>query len=69
MARQSATLLSVHKGPVTNPYAAQLAAQGKEPSKTPAPKKVFPCTIGARTFETDPVTEYKEALADFLNGI
>jgi hypothetical protein len=50
-----------------NPYTAQLAAQGKEPSTAPAPKKVFPCTIGARTFETE--AEYKEALADFLNGI
>jgi hypothetical protein len=50
-----------------NPYVAQLAAQGKQPSKAPATKKTFPCTIGARTFETE--AEYKEALADFLNGI
>ena len=50
----------------SNPYAQQIAQQGKEPSKAPAPKRTFPCTIGARTFETE--AEYREALADFLNG-
>jgi len=49
-----------------NPYTAQVIAQGREPSKAPAPKRTFPCTIGARTFETE--EQYKEALADFLNG-
>jgi hypothetical protein len=49
-----------------NPYAQQIIAQGKEPSNAPAPKRTFPCTIGARTFETE--AEYREALADFLNG-
>jgi hypothetical protein len=29
-------------------------------------KRTFPCTIGARTFDTE--EEYLEALADFLNG-
>lgn len=28
--------------------------------------RTFPCTIGARTFQTQ--EEYDEALADFLNG-
>lgn len=50
----------------SNPYRAQILAQGKEPSKAPAPKRTFPCTIGWRTFETE--AEYQEALADFLNG-
>jgi len=50
----------------SNPYAQQILSQGKEPSKAPAPKRTFPCTIGARTFETE--AEYQEALADFLNG-
>jgi hypothetical protein len=50
----------------TNPYTAQVIAQGREPSKAPAPKRTFPCTIGLRTFETEEA--YQEALADFLNG-
>ncbi len=50
----------------SNPYAQQIAQQGKEPSKAPAPKRTFPCTIGARTFHTE--EEYQEALHDFLNG-
>ena len=49
-----------------NPYTAQVIAQGREPSKAPAPKRTFPCTIGARTYETE--AAYQEALADFLNG-
>ena len=50
----------------SNPYTAQVIAQGREPSKAPAPKRTFPCTIGARTFETE--EQYQEALHDFLNG-
>ena len=50
----------------TNPYAQQVLAQGRDLSNAPAPKREFPCTIGARTFETE--AEYQEALADFLNG-
>ena len=49
-----------------NPYAQQILAQGKEPSKAPAPKAQYPRTIGARVFQTE--AEYREALADFLNG-
>lgn len=49
-----------------NPYTVQVIAQGREPSKAPAPKRTFPCTIGARYFETE--AAYQEALADFLNG-
>jgi hypothetical protein len=50
----------------SNPYKAQILAQGREPSKAPASKRTFPCTIGLRTFETE--EQYQEALADFLNG-
>jgi hypothetical protein len=50
----------------SNPYAQQVLAQGRDLSNAPAPKREFPCTIGARTFETE--AEYQEALADFLNG-
>jgi hypothetical protein len=50
-----------------NPYTAQILAQGKEPSKAPAPKADYPRTIHGRTFETE--AEYREALADFLNGM
>ena len=50
----------------TNPYAQQVLAQGRDLSNAPAPKRQFPCTIGARTFETE--AEYQEALADFMNG-
>jgi len=50
----------------SNPYVQQILSQGKEPSNAPAPKATYPRTIGARTFETE--AEYREALADFLNG-
>lgn len=49
-----------------NPYTAQVIAQGREPSKAPAAKRTFPCTIGARTYKTE--EQYQEALANFLNG-
>ena len=51
----------------SNPYVAQILSQGKEPSKAPAPQAQYPRTIGARTFQTE--AEYREALADFLNGM
>jgi hypothetical protein len=50
----------------SNVYAQQIREQGKDPSSAPAPKKTFPCKIGARYFQTE--EEYNEALADFLNG-
>ena len=50
-----------------NPYTAQIIAQGKEPSKAPAPKATYPRTIHGRTFATE--AEYREALHDFLNGM
>jgi len=50
----------------TNPYGDQIRQQGKDPSKAPAPKRTYPCTIGWRTFNSE--EEYQEALADFLNG-
>jgi len=52
----------------SNPYVQHLQQKGYSAAecRTPAPRKTFPCTIGLRTFETE--EEYKEALADFLNG-
>jgi hypothetical protein len=50
-----------------NPYVQQIIAQGKEPSKAPAPKAQYPRTIYGRVFETE--AEYQEALHDFLNGM
>ena len=50
----------------SNPYTAQILAQGKDPSKAPAPKRTFPITIGARTYHTE--EQYQQALANFLNG-
>lgn len=50
----------------SNPYVQQIRSQGKDPSNAPAPQATYPRTIGARTFETE--AEYREALADFLNG-
>ena len=49
-----------------NVYTDQIAQQGKEPSKAPTPKRIYPLTIGARTFYSE--EHYQEALADFLNG-
>jgi len=54
-----------------NPYMAHIMEKGYteqeiRQSMSPAPKKVFPCTIGLRTYNTQ--EEYDEALADFLNG-
>ena len=51
---------------VSNPYAQQVLAQGRDLSNAPAPKREYPRTIGLRTFQTE--EEYQEALADFLNG-
>lgn len=51
-----------------NPYAQVALQKGYSASelRKPAPKKTFPCTIGARYFETEEA--YKEALHEFLNG-
>lgn len=40
------------------------AAEARQTAKRMV--RSFPCTIGARTFETE--EQYQEALADFLNG-
>ena len=51
-----------------NPYVQTLLEKGytERELRKPASKKTFPCTIGSRYFETE--ADYKEALADFLNG-
>jgi hypothetical protein len=50
-----------------NPYAQQILDKGRDLPTTPAPKAQYPRTIGHRTFQTE--AEYREALADFLNGM
>ena len=50
-----------------NVYEAQILAKGRDLPTTPAPKAQYPRTIGHRTFETE--AEYREAMADFLNGM
>jgi hypothetical protein len=47
-------------------YHQQIRQQGKDPSTAPAPKATYPRQIGARVYQTE--AEYREALADFLNG-
>jgi hypothetical protein len=49
-----------------NPYAQQILEKGRDLPTAPAPKRVFPLTIGLRTYETE--EQYQEALADFMNG-
>ena len=56
----------------SNPYVAHLIGKRGLTEReirqdaSPAPKATYPRTIGARTFETE--AEYREALADFMNG-
>ena len=50
-----------------NVYEQQILAKGRDLPTTPAPKAQYPRTIGHRTFETE--ADYKEAMADFLNGM
>jgi hypothetical protein len=51
-----------------NPYVQTLLEKGyaERECRQPAARKTFPLTVGYRTFETE--ADYKEALADFLNG-
>lgn len=49
-----------------NPYKQQVIAKGRDLPKASAPKRIFPLTIGARTYHTE--EQYQEALADFMNG-
>lgn len=51
----------------SNPYVAQILSQGREPSKAPAPQATYPREIHGRVFQTE--AAYREALADFLNGM
>ena len=50
-----------------NVYEQQILAKGRDLPTTPAPKAQYPRTIGHRTFATE--ADYKEAMADFLNGM
>lgn len=52
-----------------NPYVSQLIEKGytARECQKPAAKKQFPLNIHGRIFETE--QEYKDALADFINGL
>jgi len=50
----------------SNPYIAQIYAKGRDYVPTPAKMGEFPKTIHGRVFDTE--EQYREALADFLNG-
>ena len=55
---------------VSNPYVQHLLEKGytqTEANKVQRTRHTFPLTIYGRTFNTE--GEYKEALADFLNGM
>jgi hypothetical protein len=53
-----------------NPYVQYCIEKGYTAAEARETKRrmtrTFPCTIGARTYETE--AQYQEALADFLNG-
>ena len=54
----------------SNPYVDHLIEKGyteQEIRQTRAPKRTFPYTIGARTYQTEEA--YQWALSEFLNGI
>jgi len=51
----------------SNPYIAQIYAKGRDYVPTPAKMPEFPKTIHGRVFDTE--AEYREAIADMLNGM
>ena len=51
----------------SNPYIAQVYAKGRDYVPTPAKMGEFPKTVHGRVFETE--EEYREAIADMLNGM
>ena len=51
----------------SNPYIAQVYAKGRDYVPTPAKMGEFPKTVHGRTFETE--EEYREAIAEMLNGM
>ena len=57
---------------MNNPYVANLIEMGYDEADcqmvaSAGIKKTFPCNISGRVFNTE--TEYKEALADYINGL
>ena len=50
-----------------NPYVQQILSKGRDYVPTPAKMGEFPKTIHGRVFNTE--DEYREALADFMNGL
>jgi len=51
----------------SNPYIAQIYAKGRDYVPTPAKMGEFPKTVHGRVFETE--AEYREAIAEMLNGM
>ena len=51
----------------SNPYIQQILSKGRDYVPTPAKLGEFPKTIYGRVFNTE--EEYREALADFMNGM
>ena len=51
----------------SNPYIAQVYAKGRDYVPTPAKMGEFPKTVHGRVFETE--EEYREAIAEMLNGM
>jgi len=51
----------------SNPYIAQIYAKGRDYVSTPAKMGEFPKTVHGRVFETE--AEYREAIAEMLNGM
>ena len=51
----------------SNPYIAQIYAKGRDYVPTPAKMGEFPKTVHGVTFETE--EEYREAIAEMLNGM
>ena len=51
----------------SNPYIAQILEKGRDYVPTPAKMGEFPKTVHGRTFETE--AEYREAIAEMLNGM
>ena len=56
----------MNKTTSSNPYIQQILDKGRDYVPTAAPKAEYPRTIYGRTFETE--ADYREAVADFMNG-
>ena len=55
------------KQTTSNPYVQQILDKGRDYVPTPAKLGEFPKNVHGRIFETE--AEYREAIADMLNGM